>query len=109
MPRTTPASPPACNAEAVRLVRGSERSLPCIAKDLGVADHARRNGVPHAESDDGARAALAPSEREVVRTPRHEREIRNKAAACFATERDAIRERHARSSRRRRSPIRWPP
>jgi transposase-like protein len=60
MPRTTPASPPEFTAEAVRLVGSSDRSLSRIAKDLGVADQTLRTWVRHAESDGGAREALAP-------------------------------------------------
>ncbi len=63
----------------------SDRALTRIAKDLGVADHTLRNGVPHAEIDDGVRDELAPSEREAlrqlrreVRTLRQEREILKK-------------------------------
>ena len=98
MPRTKPASPPECNAEAVRLVSSRDRSLTRIAKDLGVADQTLRNWVQHAEIDDGLREALAPNEREElrhlrreVRTLRQEREILKKAAAFFAKESDVIR------------------
>jgi len=98
MPRTKPAYPPDFKAEAVRLVGSSDRSLTRIAKDLGIADQTLRNWVQHAESDDGAREAVAPNEREElrqlrreVRTLRHEREILNKAAAFFAKESDGIR------------------
>ena len=98
MPRTNPAYPPEFKAEAVRLVASSDRSLSRLAKDLGVADQTRRNWVRHAEIDDGGRDALAPSEREElrqlrreVRTLRQEREILNKAAACFARESDTTR------------------
>ena len=98
MPRTKPAYPPEFKAEAVRLVGSSDRSLTRLAKDLGVADQTLRNRVRHAESDDGAREALAPSEREElrqlrreVRTLRHEREVLQKAAAFFAKESDGIR------------------
>ncbi len=98
MPRTKPAYPPEFKAEAVRLVGSSDRSLTRIAKDIGVADQTLRNWVRHADIDDGVRDALAPSEREELRQPRreartlrHEREIRNKAAAFFAKESDAIR------------------
>ena len=98
MPRTKPAYPPEFKAEAVRLVDSSDRSLPRIAKDLGVADQTLRNWVQHAERDDGLREALSPNEREElrqlrreVRTLRQEREILKKAAAFFAKERDAIR------------------
>ncbi len=98
MPRSKPVYPPEFKAEAVRLVGSSERSLPRIAKDLGVADQTLRNWIQHAESDDGGRDALTPSEREElrqlrreVRTLRQEREILKKAAAFFAKESDAIR------------------
>jgi len=98
MPRTKPAYPPDFKAEAVRLVGSSDRSLTRIAKDLGIADQTLRTWVQHAESDDGAREAVAPNEREElrqlrreVRTLRHEREILNKAAAFFAKESDGIR------------------
>ena len=98
MPRTTPAYPPDFKAEAVRLVGSSDRSLTRIAKDLGIADQTLRTWVQHAESDDGAREAVAPNEREElrqlrreVRTLRHEREILKKAAAFFAKESDGIR------------------
>ena len=98
MPRSKPAYPPEFKAEAVRLVGSSDRSLSRLAKDLGVADQTLRNWVRRAEIDDGVHDALAPSEREElrrlrreVRTPRQEREIRNKAAAFFAKEGDATR------------------
>ena len=98
MPRTKPAYPPDFKAEAVRLVGSSDRSLTRIAKDLGIADQTLRTWVQHAESDDGAREAVAPNEREElrqlrreVRTLRHEREILKQAAAFFANESDGIR------------------
>jgi transposase len=98
MPRTKPAYPPEFKAEAVRLVGSSDRSLTRIAKDLGIADQTLRNWVQHAESEDGVRDPLTPSEREElrqlrreVRTLRQEREILNKAAAFFAKESDMTR------------------
>src|SRR5690348_12841911 len=98
MPRTKPAYPPEFKAEAVRLVGSGDRSLSRIARDLGIADQTLRNWVRQAEGDDGARDALAPSEREElrhlrreVRTLRQEREILKKAAAFFAKEGDMIR------------------
>jgi transposase len=98
MPRTKPAYPPACKAEAVRLVSSGDRSLTRIAQDLGVADQTLRNWVRHAEGDDDVREALAPNEREElrqlrreVRTLRQEREILKQAAAFFANESDMIR------------------
>ena len=98
MPRSKPAYPPEFKAEAVRLAESGDRSLSALAKDLGVADQTLRNWVRHAGAGDGARDALAPSEREElrqlrreVRTLRQEREILKKAAAFFARESDATR------------------
>jgi transposase len=80
------------------LVHSSEKSLPAIAKDLGVSDPTLRNWVRHAEIDTGMRAGLTSNEREElvrlrreVRILKHEREILKKAAAFFAKESDAIR------------------
>ena len=64
MPRTKPVYPHEVNAEAVRLVGSSDRSLTRIAKDLGVADQTLQTWVWHAEIDDDAREALAPYELE---------------------------------------------
>ena len=98
MPRGNPAYPPEFKAEAVRLVGSSDRSLPALAKDLGVADQTLRSWVRRAEIGGDAREGLAPSEREElrqlrreVRTLRQEREILKKAAAFFARESDATR------------------
>ena len=98
MPPTRPIYPPEFKAEAVRLVLSGDKSVGVLAKELGVADQTLRNWVRQAEIDGGERDGLAPGEREElrqlrreVRTLRQEREIRNKAAAFFARESDAIR------------------
>ena len=98
MPHTRPVYPPGFKAEAVRLVRSSDKSVGVLAKDLGVADQTLRNWVRQAEIDGGERDGLTQGEREElrqlrreVRTLRQEREIRNKAAAFFARESDATR------------------
>ncbi len=98
MQRTSPAYPPEFKAEAIRLVHSSEKSIPTLAKDLGVSDPTLRNWVRQAEIDTGARAGLTSSEREElarlrreVRILKQEREILKKAAAFFAKESDAIR------------------
>ena len=90
--------PPEFKAEAVRLVHGSDKSLSTLAKDLGVADQTLRNWVRQAETDSGVGEGLTSDERgelrqlrREVRKLRQEREIRTKAAACFARESDAIR------------------
>ena len=98
MSHTRPVYPPEFKAEAVRLVRSSDKSVGVLAKDLGVADQTLRNWVRQAEIDGGERAGLTQGEREEprqlrreVRTLRQEREILKKAAAFFARESDAIR------------------
>jgi len=115
MQRTSPAYPPEFKAEAIRLVHSSEKSIPTLAKDLGVSDPTLRNWVRQAEIDTGTRAGLTSSEREElarlrreVRILKQEREILKKAAAFFAKESDAIRSRCSRSLKRGRRIIRSP-
>ena len=98
MSHTRPVYPPEFKAEAVQLVRSSDKSLGVLAKDLGVADQTLRTWVRQAEGDGGVRDGLTQDEREElrqlrreVRTLRQEREILKKAAAFFARESDAIR------------------
>ncbi len=98
MSHTRPVYPPEFKAEAVRLVRSSDKAVGVLAKDLGVAGQTLRNWVRQAEIDGGERDGLTQGEREElrqlrreVRTLRQEREILKKAAAFFARESDAIR------------------
>ncbi len=98
MPRTHPPYPPAFRAEAVRLVQSSGKSIPVIAKALGVSDQALRGWVRQTEIDVGQRDGLTTEEREELRPLRREhrilkeeRDIRQKAAAFFARESSAIR------------------
>ena len=97
MPGPTPQYPPEFKAEAVRLVRSSDRSIPQIAKELGVSYNSLRTWVKQAEIDQGEREGLTTQEREELRRLRREnkilrqeREILRKAAAFFARE-DGIR------------------
>jgi transposase len=87
--------PDAFRAEAVDLSRSGERSIPQIARDLGINEQTLRNWVKRAEIDAGRGAAdeLTTDERaELTRLRREnrllqqEREILKKAAAWFAKE-----------------------
>jgi transposase len=98
VPKTRPPYPPEFRAEAVRLYRSSpERSIPQIARELGISDQSLRNWVNQTEIDAGEREGLTTEAREELRklrrevkVLRQEREILKKAAAFFAKE-DGIR------------------
>jgi transposase len=82
-------------ADAVRLCRAGDRSIPQVAKDLGLTETALREWVKRAEADAGApgegelttaeRNELAELRRRVKRLEM-ERDILKKAAAFFAKE-----------------------
>ena len=100
MPKSPPRYPDAFRAEAVELVRTGERSLPQIARDLGINDQTLRTWVTRAEIDagHGAPGDLTTDERaELTRLRREnrllqqEREILKKAAAFFAQETERTR------------------
>ncbi len=95
MPRTHPPYPPASQAEAVRLARGSDKSIPALAADLGVSSEALRHLLRQDDADagHGQPGALTSDERDELRRLRRavkvlqqEREILRKAAAHFAKE-----------------------
>jgi transposase len=95
MSKTNPPYPEAFRAEAVALVRRSGRSIPVLARDLGVSERALRDWVKGAaiEAGEGPPGALARAEREELTRLRRqvgvreqERAIRKQAAACFAKE-----------------------
>ncbi len=57
MPRTHPPCPLECRAEAVRLARSSDRSIPALAADLGVSSEALRHWISVAISASRADSA----------------------------------------------------
>jgi transposase len=93
VPGPTPHYPPEFKREAVELYRSSERSIPKVAKELGIADESLRRWIRQHEIDAGERKGLTTEERqELSRLPREvrvlkqEREFLKKAAVFFAKE-----------------------
>lgn len=95
MPKSPPRYPDAFREEAVALVQAGERTIPQIARDLGINEQTLRNWSKRAEIDAGRGAPdeLTSDERaELVRLRREnrvlqqEKEILKKAAAYFAKE-----------------------
>jgi transposase len=93
---STPPYPEPFRRDAVALVRSSDKSIPQLAKELGVSPQSLRNWVMQSELDAGERRdGLTTDEREELRRLRgenrrleQERDILKKAAAFFAKESD---------------------
>ena len=88
MPGPTPHYPPEFKLEAVQLYRSSEKSIPKMAEELGIASESLRRWVRQHEVDAGEKERLTTSEREELgrlrrenKTLRQEREFLKKAAA----------------------------
>jgi transposase len=95
MARKRPYYTPEFKAEAVRLIRESDKSVGMIAKDIGVAETTLRKWVKQADIDEGKgpEGALTTEEKqELARLRRENRQLKmerdflKKAAAFFAKE-----------------------
>ena len=92
MPKISPYSKE-FKRDAVQLLRTSGRSVPQLAKELGVSPQSLRNWASQRDVDEGRAEGLSSDEREELRRLRREvkvlaeeREILKKAAAFFASE-----------------------
>jgi transposase len=95
MAQSKPTYSKSFRSDAVDLVRVSGKSIPRIAKDLGIAEQTLRNWSKQAAIDKGGgeTGALTSEERQELarlrrenRTLEMERDILKKAAAFFAKE-----------------------
>ena len=92
MPRTHRPYPPAFRAEAVRLARGRDQSIPALAADLGLSSEALRHWLRQDDADAGRGqpGELTTDERDELRRLRREvkvlqqarESVREAAASC---------------------------
>ena len=93
MPKTPP-YPEEFRREAIKLLRRGDRTIPELARDLGVSPQSLRNWSEQFDVDEGRRSdGLTSDERDELKRLRREnrilteeREILKKAAAFFAAQ-----------------------
>jgi transposase len=90
VPGPTPHYPPEFKREAVKLYRSSEKSIPKMAEELGIAGESLRRWIRQHQVDEGEREGLTTSEREELsklrresKTFRQEREFLKKSGGGF--------------------------
>jgi transposase len=99
VPGPTPHYPPEFKREAVELYRSSEKSIPKMAEELGVAGESLRRWIRQHEVDAGERVGLTTEEREElsrlrreVRVLKQEREFLKKGTVGSTGERNGPRQ-----------------
>ena len=75
MPGPTPHYPPEFKREAVRLYLSSDKSIPKMAEELGIASESLRRWIRQREVDAGEREELTTAEREELSRLRRENRI----------------------------------
>src|SRR3954453_18127218 len=93
MPRTHRPYPAEFRAEAVRLARGSGKSIPVLAADLGVSSEALRDWLRQADADEGRGQPgdLTTDEREELRRLRRENHVLKQERAILQRSRGLLR------------------
>jgi transposase len=90
MPKVPP-YPPEFRREAIRLLRRGDRTIPELARDLGVSRQSLRNWSKQLDIDDGRREGLSSDEREELRRLRRELRVVTEERNILKTPRPSSR------------------